>query len=155
MAKAVPIREGKGKRWNCFAVHVVICTLFFAAFSFPSDSQELPDAPKPKLIASAGSKKLFLTLSAGVYAAGFLDMHEWIADRNHGHKEVDPLAKPFAQWPAPAYYAAGLGLDTGVNFLSYKMGKSRRWRKWRHLPQLIAISGNLYGYFSSCYRVAH
>jgi len=152
---AGPTRVFAGRRLIYFVLCILMCASFLAAFPAPSCSQELPDAPKPKLIARARKRKVFLALGAAVYAASFLDMHEWIADRSHGHKEVDPLAKPFAQWPAPAYYAAGLALDTGVNFLSYKMGKSRRWRKWRHLPQLIAIAGNLYGYFSSCYRTAH
>ena len=59
--------------------------------------------------------------------------------------ETDPLARPFVHLPTPAYYATGLALATGVNWLSWKMAHSRRFHRLAPLPQLAAIAGNLYG----------
>jgi hypothetical protein len=85
-------------------------------------------------------------LSAAVYGASLADMHQTLAVRqNSWWYETDPAARPFAKLPAPAYYATGLAMATGVNWLSWKMAHSRRWRKLAPIPQLLAISGNLYG----------
>jgi hypothetical protein len=65
--------------------------------------------------------------------------------------ETDPLAKPIVRLPAPAYYATGLVLATGVNWLSWKMGHSRKWHKLAPLPQLLSITGNMLGFKSNCY----
>lgn len=77
-------------------------------------------------------------------------MHQTLAMRNNSWwYEVDPLARPFARLPAPAYYVTGLAMATGVNWLSWKMAHSRRWHKLAPIPQLFAISGNLYGFHSN------
>ncbi len=93
------------------------------------------------------SKAGFLLLSAGVYTASLADMHQTLlAKQSPWWYEADPLARPLVRLPTPAYYATGLALATGVNWLSWKMGHSRRWRKLAPLPQLLAISGNIIGY---------
>jgi hypothetical protein len=47
------------------------------------------------------------------------DMHQALEVQNNSWwSESDPLARPFARLPAPAYYATGLALATGVNWLS-------------------------------------
>ncbi|MDR3722492.1 MAG: hypothetical protein P4L00_12895, partial [Candidatus Acidoferrales bacterium] len=70
--------------------------------------------------------------------------------RNYsGWYETDPLAKPFVRLPAPAYYATGLAMATGVNWLSWKMAHSRRWRKLSPIPQILTIGGNFYGFQSN------
>lgn len=98
-------------------------------------------------------KNQFIVLSAGVYAASFADMHQTLHVRHYSWwTETDPLARPLAKLPAPAYYAAGFALATGVNWLSWKMGHSRRWHKLAVIPQLLTIAGNTYGYRSNCYR---
>jgi hypothetical protein len=97
-------------------------------------------------------KKQFLVLSSAVYAASIADMHQTIHVRNYSWwYETDPLAKPIVRLPAPAYYATGLALATGVNWLSWKMGHSRRWHKLAPLPQLLSIAGNMFGFKSNCY----
>lgn len=94
----------------------------------------------------------FLALSAGVYGAAFADMHQTLHVRHYWWwTETDPLARPFVRLPAPAYYATGFALATGVNWLGWKMGHSRRWHKLAAIPQLMSISGNTYGYRSNCY----
>lgn len=99
------------------------------------------------------NKRRFLILSAGVYAAGLADMHQTMHNKQYSWwYERDPLAKPLVKLPVPAYYAAGLALATGVNWLSWKMGHSGKWRKVALLPQLFAIAGNSYGFKSNCYR---
>jgi hypothetical protein len=91
--------------------------------------------------------KKFVLLSAAVYGAALADMHQTLAVRNYSWwSETDPLARPLVRLPAPAYYATGLAMATGVNWLSWKMAHSRRWRKLAPIPQLLAISGNLYGF---------
>lgn len=102
------------------------------------------------LLAGRFHKKQFLILSAAVYGASLADMHQTLKARKYSWwYETDPLAKPFVKLPAPAYYAAGLAMATGLNWISWKMGHSRRWRRLAPIPQLIAIGGNTYGYKSN------
>ena len=92
-------------------------------------------------------KMQFLVLSAGVYGAGFADMHETLKQRKCiWWYETDPLARPLVKLPAPAYYATGFAIATGLNWISWKMGHSRRWHKLAAIPQLLAIGGNTYGF---------
>jgi hypothetical protein len=98
-------------------------------------------------------RKQFLILSAAVYGASLADMHQTLKERKYDWwYETDPLAKPFVKLPAPAYYAAGLAMATGLNWISWKMGHSRRWRRLAPIPQLLAIGGNSYGYKSNLFR---
>jgi hypothetical protein len=98
------------------------------------------------------SNARFALLSFSVYGAALADMHQTLEVRNsYWWYETDPLARPFARLPAPAYYATGLAMATGVNWLSWKMAHSRRWHKLSPLPQLLSISGNLYGFHSNLY----
>jgi len=126
----------------------------------PGAAVVVPENPSPNAGISNGknllvnfSKQRFLILSAGVYAAGLADMHQTMHNKQFSWwYESDPLAKPLVKLPSPAYYAAGLALATGVNWLSWKMGHSGKWRKVALLPQLFAIAGNSYGFKSNCYR---
>ena len=100
------------------------------------------------------SGRLFRTryaiLTAAVYGAGLGDMHQTLEVRKYsGWYETDPLARPFSRLPAPAYYATGLALATGVNWLSWKMAHTRRWHKLSSIPQILVIGGNLYGIHSN------
>ncbi len=92
------------------------------------------------------SNARFALLSLSVYGAALADMHQTLAVRNSPWwYETDPLARPFARLPAPAYYTTGLAMATGVNWLSWKMARSRRWHRLAPLPQLLSISGSIYG----------
>jgi hypothetical protein len=91
---------------------------------------------------------MFIVTSAAVYGVAMLDMHETISLRPN-LVEYDPLAKPFVHLPAPAYYATGLALATGVNWLAWKMARSSRWHGIWWLPQIGAVSGNLWGFAST------
>jgi hypothetical protein len=124
----------------------------------PADSASTSPAPpaKPTPI-RAGHKsvsflheKKFLLLSAAVYGSALADMHQTLDVReNYWWHETDPLAKPLVRLPAPAYYATGLAMATGVNWLSWKMARSHRWRKLAPIPQILSITGNLYGFHSN------
>jgi hypothetical protein len=98
-------------------------------------------------------KKQFLILGAAVYGASFADMHQTLKERKHSWwYETDPLAKPFVRLPGPAYYAAGFAMATGLNWISWRMGHSRKWHTLAAIPQLLAIGGNTYGYKSNLFR---
>ena len=76
------------------------------------------------------SKKQFLVLNAAVYGAGLADMQQTLeARKNSWWYETDPLARPFAKLPAPADYATGLAMATGLNWIGGRMGHSGRWPK--------------------------
>jgi|SRR5580658_3613254 hypothetical protein len=96
------------------------------------------------------SKAKFALLSAAVYGAAFADMHQTLQVRDYSWwRENDPLARPLVRLPTPAYYATGLALATGVNWLGWKMAHSRRWHRLSPIPQLLSVSGNLYGFHSN------
>jgi len=98
------------------------------------------------------SKKQFLVLSAAVYGAGLADMQQTLeARKNSWWYETDPLARPYAKLPAPAYYATGLAMATGLPWISWRMGHSRSWRKLSPIPQMLAMAGNIYGFRSNRY----
>lgn len=95
-------------------------------------------------------KTRWMILGAGVYAAALADMHQTLEFRNSNWwYETDLLAKPFIHLPAPAYYATGLAMATGLNWLSWRMAHSRRWSKLSPIPQLLSIAGNLYGFHTN------
>jgi len=78
--------------------------------------------PKSKS-AERFSKKIFFVLGAAAYVANLADMHQTLeARKNSWWYETDPLARPFAKLPAPAYYATGLAMATGLNWISCRMG---------------------------------
>ena len=96
------------------------------------------------------SKTRFVLLSTAVYGAAFADMYQTLQQRNNpGWHEGDPLARPLLRLPAPAYYATGLVMATGLNWLGWKMAHSRRWHKLAPIPQLLAVGGNLNGFRSN------
>ncbi len=89
----------------------------------------------------------FAMLSMGVYGLASLDMHETVA--TCACHENDPLARPLTNLPTPAYYASGVALATGVNWIAWKMAHSRRWHRVWWIPQVGAMAGNLWGYTST------
>ena len=114
-------------------------------------SSPLPNPLRPALkLPPHFSRTRFALLSASVYVAAFADMHQTLQERKCSWwQEGDPLARPFVRLPAPAYYASGLAMATGVNWLGWKMAHSRRWHKLAPVPQLLAIGGNLNGFRSN------
>jgi hypothetical protein len=109
-----------------------------------------PPIQPAHIVFSQHAEKKFILLSAGVYAAALADMHQTLAVRNLSWwYETDPFARPFIHLPTPAYYATGLAMATGVNWLSWKMARSRRWRKLAPIAQVLSISGNLYGFHTN------
>ena len=99
--------------------------------------------------------KKFLILSAGVYAGTAFDIHSTVDIKRwynfsdpptklSAHfSDRDPLARPFVDLPTSAYYATGLTLATGINWLAWKMRHSSRFRREWWLPQLLPAV-NLY-----------
>ena len=92
------------------------------------------------------NRRPFLMLSAGVYGLAMLDMHETVSVGGYEH---DPLTRPFVKLTAPAYYAGGIALATGVNWMAAKMERSGRWRRIWWLPQACSMAANLWGYTST------
>ena len=139
-----------------------IALLMFLAISTGIEAQaqkSMEDpAPAKREVRLQVPKRLWLFLSAATYTAAALDMHA-TADAVQlkkkypafylGYPEADPIARPFVKLPAPAYYACGFALATGVNWLGYRMSRARKWRKAWWLPQSISMSANGYGYYTS------
>lgn len=123
----------------------------------PSVTLERPTSPSPKPMGQRPAPKLFLLTSAGVYSAALLDMRNTRNAMNlcssqpsqYVCHENNPLARPFVGLPAPAYYATGLALATGINWLSWKMARSEKFRRTWFLPQIAAMTANGLGYASS------
>jgi hypothetical protein len=112
-------------------------------------ANHLRPAPKPP---PHFSRTRFVLLSASVYVAAFADMHQTLQERKYSWWcEADPLARPLVRLPTPAYYATGLAMATGLNWLSWKMAHSRRWHKLAPIPQLLAVGGNLNGFRSNIF----
>lgn len=103
---------------------------------------------KPAAIQQRENLKLFVAIGVGTYAAAGLDMREtMVLKRTVAHfQENDPLARPLTRLPAPAYYAVGAVLVTGVNWMSLRMARSARWHRIWWLPQALAIGGNIFGF---------
>ena len=118
---------------------------------------ERPISPSPKPGGQRQAPKLFLLTSAGVYSAALLDVRNTRNAMNlcgsqpsqYVCHENNPLARPFVGLPAPAYYATGLALATGINWLSWKMSRSEKLRHTWFLPQMAAMLANGLGYASS------
>ena len=122
----------------------------------PAVSAVRPISPSPKPIGKKQLSKAFFLTSAGVYSAALLDMRNTRNDMNfcNSHpgyvcRENNPLARPFVGLPVPAYYASGLALATGINWLSWKMARSQKFRQVWFLPQLASMAANGWGYASS------
>lgn len=94
-------------------------------------------------------EKLFILLGTQTYLWATLDMHATSDRGTTFNAERDPLAKPFMLLPTPAYYAAGVGLVSGANWLSWKMAHSQKWRKLWWLPQVVSVGGSLTGWTTS------
>jgi hypothetical protein len=119
--------------------------------AMPSSPIANPPRPAPKQQPHF-SRTRFAILSASVYAAAFADMHQTFRERKYSWwREADPLARPLVRLPAPAYYATGLVMATGLNWLSWKMAHSRRWHNLAPIPQLLAVGGNLNGFRSNLF----
>lgn len=77
---------------------------------------------------------------------GLLDQTATIGHGDWRINEEDPVVKPFTNVPAPVFVAGGVAFETGVNWLAWRMGRSRRWHKIWWLPQVAAVGANAYGY---------
>jgi hypothetical protein len=113
-------------------------------------------SPSPKPMGKSGLPKVFLLTSTGVYSAAVLDMRNTRNNMNFcvgrpGYvcSENNPLARPFVNLPAGGYYASGLVLATGINWLSWKMTRIEKLRHVWFLPQLASMAANGWGYASS------
>jgi hypothetical protein len=112
--------------------------------SSSADAEASPRLKPRKAIIRARISPYFI-LSAGIYAAAWLDMTETQSSMPN-FKEEDALVRPFLLLPKPLYYASGTMLGTGVNWLGLKMQRSERWHKIWWLPQAVSIAANLSGY---------
>jgi len=142
------------------------------ALILDKNEPDVPARESPKAAATINSNgrrhkftmttKLWVASSLAVYAAAALDMHateEAVQRVNALHKrypffpedysfESNPLARPLLKLPAPAYYACGVALTTGVNWVGLRMSRSKRFRRVWWLPQTLSVAGNTHGYLS-------
>jgi hypothetical protein len=125
-----------------------------------SEATSIGAADSNKNRKSATTTKLWIVSSLAAYTAAALDMHatEEVVQRvQRIHKmypgflldysfESDPLARPLLHLPAPAYYACGAALATGVNWAALRMSRSKRFRRVWWIPQAVSVAGNMHGY---------
>lgn len=127
-----------------------------------SDTPSIGAADSNKNRKFSTTTKLWIASSLAVYTAAILDMHvtQETLQSNYQWKkqnpqqsafdvywfERDPLARPLLKLPAPAYYACGVALATGVNWAALRMSRSKRFRKVWWIPQAISVAGNAKGY---------
>ena len=115
-------------------------------------TQSLPDQPKP-------NKTLWKGLAVLGQAAAAADVASTIDVLNHGGYEADPLAKPLAGLPKPAYAATSAAIVGGVSYLGLKMQESRRFHKVWWVPQVLQIAinstGALHNSVSLAYTTCH
>jgi len=102
--------------------------------------------PPISAVRERANPKAFIALSAGVYAMAMMDQQQTLSDPYWRINERDPLVKPFVHVPTPLFVAGSVALATGVNWLGWRMGRSRRWHKIWWLPQICSIGANAYGY---------
>jgi hypothetical protein len=107
-----------------------------------------------------GTTKLWIAFSLAAYTASALDMHATEGPAELGRQrhrqdpgytpsysyENNPLARPLLKLPAPAYYACGAAFTTSINWLSFRMSRSQRFRKVWWVPQALSVAGNAWGY---------
>jgi hypothetical protein len=142
------------------------------ALGLDQNGPSLPTRESPQAAPTANSigkphkftttTKLWLASSLAVYTAAALDMHateDTVQRVNAFHKrypwfpedysfESNPFARPLLKLPAPAYYACGVALATGVNWVGLRMSRSKRFRRVWWLPQTLSVAGNTHGYLS-------
>jgi hypothetical protein len=92
------------------------------------------------------NRRAFVALSLGVYGMAALDQQQMLSDPTWRSDEIDPLVKPFVHLPTPVFVGGSIALETGVNLVAWRMGRSPRFHKIWWLPQLCMIGGNAYGY---------
>jgi hypothetical protein len=149
-SKAQTYSAGLPSRWAAFPREVKNSG-FKTEFPARIGLRRINDGKTPPVVPF--HKKQFLILSAAVHGASLADMHQTLKERKHSWwYEADPLARPFVKLPAPAYYAVGLAMATSLNWISWKMGHSRRWHRLAAIPQLLAIAGNTHGYKSNLFQ---
>lgn len=116
--------------------------------------QERDKKPRPRFYRD----KAFVATSLLVYAAAGFDMHEtmrqkWLYSYRYPplvlgterFTDRDVLARPIVNLPNPAYLATGFAMATGLNWISWKMKNSHRFRHIWRLPQTAAIVLNTRG----------
>lgn len=137
-------------KWNLTPPKIVLHPSGGSAFA-PIKPAQRPKTPMTLWVAS----------SLAVYTAAALDMHATEQNRQlyqkypgyfYGDYEADPFARPFVRLPAPAYYACGIAMATGVNWLGFRMSRSPRFHKIWWLPQALSVAGNTRGYMTTLVR---
>jgi len=98
----------------------------------------------------------WLALSVATYTMALGDAAQTSYYKGPHALEVNPIARPFVNLPAPAYFALAGIATTGTNYLAYRMKHSRhRWeRRIWWLPQTMQIAGNAYGISATAYSFA-
>lgn len=126
------------------------------------DNQETGKKAPPRFY----KDKAFVATSLLVYAAASFDMHEtmrekWFWSYSHPPQktsarfvDADPLARPFVNLPNPVYVMTGFAMATGLNWLSWKMKHSRKFRRVWWLPQVVTMQNNVLGGWNSAADVS-
>lgn len=151
-ARVFRFDEQEPYRWPEFRYQQKVTDQFDELRSARANSQEeVASGAKLRGERAAGVRrraiwKAFIPLSAAVYTMGLLDQTATISHNYWRDNEQDPLVKPFTQMPAPAFVAGGVAFETGVNWVAWRMERSRRWHRIWWLPQVCAVGANAYGY---------
>lgn len=94
-------------------------------------------------------RRAYVALAAAGVASAALDVRETISFRREygpAFRELDPLASRVVALPTPGYAIVSAMELAAMEFVGYRLSRSRRFRRVWWIPQAAQIAANSYGF---------